>query len=245
MSSDSQYLTTPVWGLARNLTVDFFMYPFEVMKLHQQRPGSTEKSYQIAQQLFKTDGFPVFYRGFKQEIGKTCLKAFAWPMVIEIPRFLNRFDISPLMQQAMTGFTVGFVSAIVSTPLESRRIGAVAANTSYSLYKGFFTHLAKLSTAWMVFLVAQQQLRHRCLLYNQQEKLSTLQLAGIGTSVALLVSLATAPFDVANTRKMGHNESTFKLPPRLWFRGMPLSAFVRVTNSIASVFFLDWINRTK
>ncbi len=248
MSSDGSLLASSVLGLARNLFVDTFMYPFEVVKIHQQKPGNQEKSHHIAWRLFNQSGCGVFYHGFRQEVYKTCLKAFSWPIIMELPRILELWNLGPLTQQAVTGITIGTASAAVSTPLEQRRIVSIAKeNKSYSIYQGFGFHWAKLTVAWTVFLVAQKDLRSRYLAHTRQEKLTVLQLSTVGAVVALLVSIASAPFDVASTRKMGHNVTLvfFREVPRTWLRGLPLSAFIRVVNSVASVILIDRLNRQR
>ncbi len=248
MSSDSNPLSSSVLGLARNLFVDTFLYPFEVVKIHQQKLGNQERGHDIAWRLFKKNGCGVFYHGFGQEISKTCLKALSWPIVVGMPSFLERWDLGPLTQQAVTGLTIGTASAVVSIPLEQRRIVSIAKeNKTYSIFQGFAPHWAKLTVAWVVFLTAQKDLRSRYLAYAGQEKLTVGQLAAVGTGAALLVSLTSAPFDLASTRKMGHNVKLtfFNEAPRTLLRGLPLSAFIRVVNSVASVILIDCLNREK
>ena len=248
MSLDSSFWTISFWELTRSFVVDTCMYPLEVIKVHQQKPGSHEKSHHIAWRLFNQNGYGVFYHGFRQEAGKILLKTFAWPIVVEMPRFLERWVVDPLMQQALTGVTIGTASAVISAPLESKRIDSIVKEKkSFSKYQGFVTHWKKLTAGWTVFLVAQKYLRSTYLTYTGQEKLTAVQLGAVGTSVALLVSLTSAPFDVANTQKMGHNVrlTLTKEAPRLLFRGFPLSAFIRVASSIASVVLIDYLNRKK
>ena len=248
MSSDSSPLASSAWGLARNFAVDTILYPFEVIKIHQQKPGNQEKSHHTAVRLFKENGYSGFYDGFRQEVGKTFLKAFSWPLVIGMPSLLERWSLGPLTQQAVTGLLIGTASTVVSTPLEQRRIGSIAKeNKAYSIFQGIVPHWAKLTTSWMVFLVAQKDLRSRYLAHTGQEKLTVRQLAAVGTGVALFVSIAAAPFDVASTRKMGHNQKMvfLKEAPSTLLRGLPLSAFIRVVNSVASVILIDWLNRKK
>jgi hypothetical protein len=254
MSADStkaSMANSSMWGIARGLSVHTLIYPLEVVKIRQQCHSSPEKSIQVARALFQKEGISAFYKGLPPQLLKTSIKqAWVWPMITGIPVFIKRYRIGDIPQQALTGLAIATIDAAVTTPLERAKIlSAFTGETKFSLngvykdgWRGFTTHWAKLSVNWSTFLVAQKHLRDR---YRKrpEQALSLPQLAGIGAQVAVIVSLVSAPLDIANTLKQAQNLSPAQLFSgnafRRLYRGWPLSALSLTIHNIASVIVID------
>ena len=91
-------------------------------------------------------------------------------------------------------------------------------------------------------MVAQKSLRNRYL-EKLEQKLSLYQLAGIGTQVAVIVSVVSAPFDVANTLKQVQNLKSSPLCSRnFWnklYCGWPINTLALIIHNVASVIVID------
>jgi hypothetical protein len=141
---------------------------------------------------------------------------------------------------------IATVDAAVLTPLEKMKSQlASQGGGEFCLkngWQGVLPHFAKLSSNWVVFLVAQKYLRDQARSSSGQP-LSLSQKIKIGVKIALLASVVSAPFDFANTVKQVKNESAARLFHRSkvlkLYRGWPLSAFGLVTHGVASVFLLE------
>lgn len=150
-----------------------------------------------------------------------------------MPLVLHPLQLGSLTDQALTGFSIATVDAMILTPLERMKILSARKGDNFRAFewRGFTAYWTKLSVNWVAFLVAQKYLRDR----NTTDKPLTLpQLMKIGVQVAVIVSIASAPFDVANTRKQIN--ATHKISE---YRGWPLSALSLVIHNIATVVVLD------
>jgi hypothetical protein len=240
-----------MWGIARGLSVHTLIYPIEVVKIRQQCQSNPEKSTEIARALFQKEGASAFYKGLPAQLIKTSIKqAWVWPVITGIPAYLKRHNIKELPQQILTGLSIATIDAAITTPLERVKIRSASTGKSrFSLddvykngWRGFTIHWAKLSVNWVTFLVAQKHLRDR---YRKtpEQVLSLPQLAGIGAQVAVIVSLVSAPFDIANTLKQAKNLSPTHLLSgnvlRKLYRGWPLNVLALTIHNVASVIVID------
>ena len=244
-----------LWGVARGICVHTLIYPLEVVKIRQQCSQSESKSIQIASELLRQEGIGAFYKGLAPQLLKTSIKQiWCWPLITGLPSVLQQYHIDNLQQQIFTGLSIATMDAAISTPLERAKILSAFRGTSKlclrNAYKdgwqGFATHWSKLSVNWVAFLTAQKYLRDQSCDPSGQP-LSLPQLAKIGTQVALIVSLVSAPFDVANTLKQAQNLTPSHLFNRNGFfklyRGWPLNAFCLIIHNIASVIVIDRVGK--
>lgn len=250
-SETSRVIDSSFYGAVRGFFVHSLIYPFENLKIRRQASASSEGCARIAINLFKQEGIGAFYKGLAPQLVKTCLKqVWCWPMITNVPIFLKQTPLNDTCRQAVTGISIATIDAAITTPLERLRVvSAYRRNTQFTIkelctesYKGLGPHYAKLLINWPVFLVAQNFLRkkHSC---NQVEPLSLFQLCKIGVETAIIVSIVSAPFDMANTLKHTQNTSIRELfaqrSLRLLYRGSPLSALSLVIHNIASVIVYD------
>jgi hypothetical protein len=227
MISKENLAWSSLWGFARGIVVQTFIYPLEVIKIRQQCDST---SIRMAFTALRQEGIGAFYKGLAPQLLKTGQKQiWCWPMITGMPAVLQRYRIENLWQQAITGLTIATIDAAISTPLERAKILSAfrGTNTYQVRWQGFATHWSKLSVNWVAFLTAQKYLRDRP---------SRPPLIIIGIQVALIASLVSAPFDLANTLKQAKNviPSLSKL-----YRGWPLYALSLVIQSIASVTLID------
>jgi hypothetical protein len=240
-----------MWGIARGLSVHTLIYPIEVVKIRQQCQPTPEKSTEVARAIFQKEGPSAFYQGLPPQLIKTIIKqAWVWPMITGIPVYLKRHKVGELHQQVLTGWSIATIDAAITTPLERVKIRSASTGESKlslnEVYKngwrGFTIHWTKLSLNWVTFLVAQKHLRDR---YRKtpEQALSLPQLAGIGAQVAVIVSLVSAPFDIANTLKQAKNLSPTHLLSgnvfRKLYRGWPLNVLALTIHNVASVIVID------
>lgn len=240
-----------LWGIGRGLSVHSLIYPLEVIKIRQQCSQGESKSIRIVMALLRQEGIGAFYKGLAPQLLKTSIKqVWCWPMITGMPSELQRHQIEHLSQQAITGLSIATIDAAISTPLERAKILTAFRGTSKFCFqnayrdgwRGFATHWSKLSVNWVAFLTAQKYLRDRSS-GSSRDSLSFPQLTRIGVEVALIVSLVSAPFDIANTLKQAQNltpshlfsrHGVFKL-----YRGWPLNALSLVVHNIASVTLIE------
>ncbi len=240
-----------LWGIARGISVHSLIYPLEVIKIRQQCSQGESKSVRIALTLLRQEGIGAFYKGLAPQLLKTSIKQiWCWPMITGMPTVLRRYQIENLGQQALTGLSIATIDAAISTPLERAKIVSAFRGTSKFCFKnayrdrwrGFAPHWCKLSVNWVAFLTAQKYLRDQSS-GSSKQSLSFPQLTKIGVQVALIVSLVSAPFDIANTLKQAQNltpshlfsrQGIFKL-----YRGWPLHALALVIHNIASVTLIE------
>lgn len=240
-------------GIVRGLVVHTFIYPLETIKTHQQCQNQG-KINQIAKQIWQQEGFKGFYRGLLPQLINTSIKqAWCWPLMIGIPDFLDRYHLSMIQKQALTGLTIATANTVL-TPLEKARISAIYSQKKFNLanlskkdWQGFSSNWAKLSVDWSVFLVSQQYFRDRE--QSGQEALTLTQLTKIGIKVAFIASLATAPFDVANTLKQSQNIKASSLFSgniiSNLYRGWPINVTKLMIHNIASVILIDRLSLNK
>jgi hypothetical protein len=256
MSSDVSFskenlVRSSLWGIVRGVSVHTLIYPLEVIKIRQQCSQGETKSMRIALALFRQEGVGAFYHGLTPQLLKTSIKqVWCWPLMIEMPPVLRRYHIGNLEQQALSGLSIATIDAAISTPLERAKIVSAFKGTSkFSLkkaykdgWRGFVVHWSKLSVNWVTFLTAQKYLRDQSYKLSGHP-LSSLQLTKIGVEVALIVSLVSAPLDIANTLKQSQNlnpshvfnkNSMIKL-----YRGWPMNALSLVIHNIASVTLIE------
>lgn len=240
-----------LWGIGRGISVHSLIYPLEVIKIRQQCSQNTSKSLRIAMDLLRQEGIGVFYKGLTPQLLKTSIKqVWCWPMITGMPSMLQGYQIKNLSQQAMTGLSIATIDAAISTPLERAKILSAFRGTSkFCLqnayrdgWRGFAAHWSKLSVNWVAFLTAQKHLRDQSS-GSSKDSLSFPQLTKIGVEVALIVSLVSAPFDIANTLKQAQNLAPSHLLSRngifKMYRGWPLNALSLIIHNIASVTLIE------
>jgi len=240
-----------LWGVARGISVHTLIYPLEVIKIRQQCSQNESKSFRITLILFRQEGIAAFYKGLPSQLLKTSIKQiWYWPMITGMPSVFQRHQIENLGQQVFTGLSIATIDAAISAPLERVKIlSAFKGTSTFCLknayregWRGFSTHWSKLCVNWVTFLAAQKHLRDRSSDLSGQS-LSFPELTKIGVQVALIVSLVSAPFDIANTLKQAQNltpshlfnrQGLFKI-----YRGWPLNALALVIHNVASVTLIE------
>jgi hypothetical protein len=252
---ESMWLQSSLYGLARASAVEVIVYPLEVVKLRQQCSLGAEGSLQIARHVLGKEGASAFYRGFVPQLLKSGQKQiWCWPMMVNVPIHLQSHGIKDPYRQILTALSISTLDAAISTPLERTKIlSAVTKGVRFSIlgaYKdglrGFTAYWTKRSVSWVTFFTAQKILRERASA-RSKEPLSPSQLAWIGVQVALIVSVASAPFDYANTQKQANNQNLSSLLSRktiaVWFRGAHLNFLSLVIHNIASVSLLAHLDK--
>lgn len=254
-SSNGSWQKSSLLGVVRGVTVHSIIFPLEVIKIQQQASLKKEMSYRIAANLLRTEGIGGFYRGIVPQLVKTSLKqAWCWPIITELPKKLERYRVNPYVQQFLTGLSIATIDAAITTPLERLKILTIVNKprelSFKNIYKegwyGFRAHWSKLSVSWVLFLLAQKYFRERYREKSGGQPLSLPQLMDIGIRVAFVVSLCTAPFDVANTLKQSRNINPISLFSGNWpgkmYRGWPLNMLALVIHNIASVILINKLN---
>ncbi len=242
------------WGTLRGILVDTLIYPLEVVKIRQQCSKDSEKSIRIAKRLFQEEGYRGFYKGLYPQLLKTSLKQiWCWPMITGMPYFLRSYGLRDTNQQILTGLSIAIVDAAITTPLERAKIfSALTGKTPFSLanvykdgWQGFTVYWAKRSINMVTFLTAQEYLRNHS--RGKLEKLRLSELTRIGVEVAVIVSLVSAPFDIANTLKQAQNlyPSHLFLEKRFFrlYRGWPINALSLVIHNVASVILIEKLRK--
>ena len=250
MSND--LLSSSLWGVARGISVHTLIFPMEVVKIRQQCAIPESNCIQVALTLLRGEGLTAFYKGLAPQLVKTSLKQiWCWPMITAFPPLLKSYKIEDLPSQALTGVSIATIDAAIGTPLERAKIiSAFRGISKVSLktgWGGFSTNWAKLSVNWTAFLIAQKYLRDQSC-DTPGQLLSLSQLVKIGTQVAFIVSVASAPFDIANTLKQAKNLSPSHLLNRNGilkiYRGWPISALSLIIHNVASVILIDRIGKS-
>jgi len=254
-STQTNIISSSLWGVARGLAVHTLIYPLEVVKIRLQCSQTTTTSTRVALDLLRQEGIQALYKGLVPQLLKTSVKQlWCWPIMTTCPPTLQRHGVQILQQQMLTGLLIATIDAAVLTPLEkAKMISAFRGGDKFSFktmyergWSGAVTHWGKLSVSWITFLTAQRYLRDY---YStqQQEKLSFAQLSQIGIQVAMIVSLVAAPLDIANTLKQVENRSFLSVLSERNFsrlyRGWPLQALSLMVHNIASVTLLDKLSR--
>lgn len=240
-----------LWGVARGISVHTLIHPLDVIKIRQQCSQKESKSFRIALALHHKEGIGVFYKGLAPQLLKTSIKQiWCWPIITGMPPVLQKYQIANLEQQMITGLSIATIEAIISTPLERAKIVSAFRGTSkFCLnkpykegWRGFTTHWSKLSVNWVAFLAAQKYLRDQSSSLSG-EPLSLPELTKIGVQVAFIVSLVSAPFDIANTLKQAQNLTPSHLLSRQeilkLYRGWPLNTLSLIIHNIASVILIE------
>jgi hypothetical protein len=253
-TQSSNVLRSSLWGVARGVAVHTVIYPLDALKIRAQSSLSSESSFRIASLMWKEGGIKIFYQGLSAQLLKTTIKQiWVWPMILEFPSLLEKMTCSEMEKQMITGTSIAAIDALISTPLERAKIqSALGGKRVFSLknsyqngWRGFSTHFTKLLVNWVTFLVAQKILRDRA--REKFPQLSLIDLTKIGIQVALIVSIASAPFDMANTLKQGKNLSFRTLVSmhgiRKTYRGWPINALMLTIHNIASVVMIEQMRR--
>lgn len=242
-------------GVGMKLSLQTFIYPLEMVKLRLHCSQDESKILRIALAIFRQEGIGAFYIGLAPQLLKTSIKqVWCWPMITGMPSVLKKYQIENLAQQVLTGLSIALIDALISTPLEGAKIRSLSKETRKFCFtdiykegwKGFTTNWSKLSVCWVTFLTAQKCLRDRSSALSGQD-LSFSELTKIGVQVALIVSLVSAPFDVANTLKLAQNSNPVHILRSQgifkFYRGWPLSTLSLIINNIASIILIDKLGK--
>lgn len=235
-------LKSSAYGIARELVVQPVLYPLEVIKIRHQ--NSSQTACQIARRMHD-EGIGSFYKGFVPQMTKVFMKPlWRFPLMTEIPKALPTLD--PFQQQAIAGLTIATTDALITTPLEKMKIQSAVSGVSCSsrpinkeAWSGFSAYWFKLAANWVTFLVAQKYVREKI---SPNKPLSFSQTIVAGVSVALIVSVVAAPFDMMNTLAQTNNNQ--KLKCTMFYRGWSLSVLSLLIHNIASVYMLDRLTHT-
>lgn len=264
-----KYIDSVTFGLTRCLCVNTLLYPLDVIKTHQQASQNHERGYQVVKRIWQQSGPSAFYKGLSAHLLKSSLRqTWSWPMAAGIPQLLTPYNLNPFSTFLITSLSIATVDAAVTTPLEKLRILSITDNKETSLktlkqqgkagWHGFDAHWTKLTIRWSAFLNAQAYFREEARKSSNSEQLDYLQLAKIGTKVAFVVSIACAPFDVANTLRQSKGTLTMQTPNwnrqsitanaisgiRNSFKGWPFSATSFIVHNIASVILMEKLGKS-
>lgn len=244
MISWKKHLETSVLGMVRGTLVQLLIHPLQNIKTCLQASSAETTSSQIIRKILEQKGIFGFYSGLKPKLIDTNIKQFwVWPFLQAAPRFLEQKKVTPLSAQIVTGVSIATIDACLSTPFEGAKIRLILAEKSpFSLFKGFKANWTRLTVQWTTFLAAQRYFRNQYK-KTEQDSLTYPQLIMAGIKTACVVSVASAPFDTANT--LVHiSQSIFNRPLRHLYRGWPYSALALLIHNIASVTLLDHLEQS-
>ncbi len=247
-------LVSSACGVGRNVVLQPFIYPLKTVKVRLQCAQHPKTIIQVIRELMQEGGGRSFYRGFNAQIWQSSAQQlWRWPVMIGVPKLLERYDIKGTYGQILTALTLSTAEATATTPLERYKISAVnGKRKSVSIkdaykegWRGFTAHWINLSVNWVAFLTVQDCLRARAHAQSDQP-LSFRQRAEVGLKTALIVAAIGTPSDVINSLVQGENHSLTYLFSTKKFshllRGCHIHAFSLGINSLTSVIVLDWLN---
>jgi|JI9StandDraft_1071089.scaffolds.fasta_scaffold03480_11 hypothetical protein len=246
MTIDS--LSVSVLGIARGVAVTFATHPIDTVRYHLQTSPEKLRCLDVIKTIWQRSGFRGFYGGVTPHLGKTVLKqAWLWPMIAGVPARIEKHGIERPYKEVLTGVAIAFVDAAITTPFEKAKITGAAQGKKISWqsikkgWTGASTNFARLSVTMPTFLVTQAYAQSY---YSKESSSLTFsELAKIGIITATVVSIISAPFDAANTRKQTETKS-IKLFARP-YRGFPCYFATLVIQNIASAWLIDDLARRK
>lgn len=252
----AQALQSSFYGTLRGITTEILVYPLQVVKIRQQCLEKSEKNFDIAKQIFREGGAGAFYKGLSPELFKTSIRqVWVWPLMTEMPKFFKEYGFKNLEAQILTGLSIATVDAIITAPLEKAKVFSALTGKSSSLgthvskngWQGFSAYWMKRSVGTVTFLTAQAYFRDRA--HSQSDSLDYLTLIKIGIQVAFVLSIISAPFDLANTVRQACNRSLFlegsQVKVLRLYRGWPIYALSLVIQSVASVILMEKLSHKK
>lgn len=230
-------------GFLYGLTIKTLIYPLEVIKLRQQDPLCHQRCDQIARDLFHKGRWQIFYTGLSAKLVESGQKhLWRWPLIMQLPPLLKDYGCSEMQQQAGTGLVIGTVDAFFSTPLDRLKLAAIYQLQKTISWRGFPTFYAKCTVEWTTFLVAQNYFSK--LQQSEKKPLTLQQSLIVALQTTVCVSVARAPFDVANTlhqtEKFFHlrNKTTSELFRKM-YRGFPLGFSSLLFYNFCTTIFFD------
>ncbi len=244
-------------GVSRNLCVQSLLYPFDVIKTRQHSDFTRIKSWQIAMNIFHSEGYRAFYRGLHAQMLRTSVQPlWSWPMMTEGPTLLKRYDLNPFLIQGLIGCSIATVGTALLTPLERAKINLILSSNKKnpnrvlfppefirSGWKGAFPHWLRLTASWSTFLIAQKYFRDECKKRSGGDKLTLGEAAEVALKIAIPVTLITAPFDRVNTLVQSNNSQLYTLfienVIRKLYRGWPLLLLSSAIHNTATIYLLD------
>ncbi len=244
-----QTLHCSMLGIARGTALLSVLYPIDVMKTWQQIHGVSVR--QAASQIFDKQGVTGYYTGLSNQVARIAIKqAWCWPIIGLLPPHLERYKLKPAERLAATGIAIASIDAFFTSPLERRRILAIAdARREFSFataYKGSLSNFTRLSVAWVAFLVSQQYFRNDCKIKSGKTTLEGGEYIFVALKVSLITSLLQSPFDVyktfsqmSSTPRKDFFSGNFTAVVRRMSRGFPLSLTASIIQNIVSVALID------
>lgn len=237
-------------GVIRSAAVDSLLHPLTVIGIRRQCTEPCQKIRTVAFSIFQEGGIRAFYNGLIPQLLKNSFKPiWCLPLITGLPPFFEKSGADKLSAQALTGFGIASIDAVVSTPFERLKITSIAGGKakSFNLVKffqegwtGVGVHWLKLSVNWMTFLTAQEYLKNRSK-SSPDQLLSYPELIKVGIQVSFVVSTLSAPFDIANTLKQVEG-NVKSMSMKKYFGNLPLIIGCRTLQTITTITAIDLIN---
>lgn len=262
-TSAADVAKTWMYGVFRGLGAQVFLYPLEVIKTNQQMSEKLISGWAVTRQIWKDFGVKGFTQGFAPQLAKVLLRqGWWWPVIIYFPPLLSGYQVSPLMQQAITGVAVASVDTVVNSPLDRVRILLSTGKKRDMNFASFFRdgwqgagpYWKKESVKWAAFLMGQHYFRKH-LSSGDGKPLSLFQIAQASFYLSFIANIAISPLDVITTLKQGKKLSILesahreKLPLlqilQRMYRGFPLNFTMTMLQITATVFLIDWLEVKK
>ena len=243
--SDTSIAQTTFYGALRGLCVHGMIFPMDVIKVRQQATGGS--IMEVVRHVLQTEGKVGFYKGILHKNTKVIVKQmWCWHFILGGPRYLERYQLEELQKQALTGLAMAKIDAVTSKHLDRGQIVSAFQGENLSIRalfkegsKGYTTYWSHLSVAWCTSLVALKYFKQR----EGDQKLSLSQQVKVGVEAGAVVSLATAPFDCANTIKQTRDlrikQFILENGYRALFRGASIRAVALVIHNIATSIVIE------
>jgi hypothetical protein len=261
----SDFLTTCLYGASRGILVQSLLYPLEVVKTNQQASTTYASSREVTSHLWKTKGPLAFYSGLSPHLAKTILRqAWWWPAIIYIPPALKERGYSTFMQQALAGVAVATIDAVITTPLEQKRILASVQKKTENLlpspikngWVGVIPYWRQQSITWAALLVGQKHFREKRAKEPRIQKHSHfVDLLDTSLRLSAIAAIITTPFNTANVLKqssgkslsqsVGKTNRSFFSSVRYMYRGLPLNFTMLMCQVSATVVLIDHLEPQK
>lgn len=251
----SDWLESGAGGILRGAGALVFVHPLSVLKTHQQCASTFMTVHQISGQLWKKGGIRPFYRGVVPQFCNTLGKQlWCWPLIIQAPKVLKREGFQGLRQQAVLGLCIGTVDSIGGVCFDKRKTLLIVQPdkilSRWNILKGGLSqwpsYWRQRTVSWTTFLVTQQYFRDQYRKYLGEEKLNFIQLTEVGVSVAVVVTIIAAPFDLANQLRQSErwdcSKSFFGNLSGKAFLGARVNFVSLVVHNIASVVLLEFFH---
>ena len=242
MNDISNYLLATSLGILRGVVVTTLIHPLHVIKTRQQTSSSSLWAHRIAQKILKEEGRGALYLGLNEHLAQNFIQQiWRWPLMMGMPTLIEkRMGInSSFLQQSLTGIAIASTDALFTQFLESEKILKMTKkakeNDLAHFWRAMGVNWGRLSFTWTIFLYSQQTYRDAYRKRCNRDQLSVLELALIGTGVALTVGISGAALDHINSSVQSRSSISW----RALMRGGPLYTTILVVHNAASVTLID------